>query len=149
MTERSILKKRGDMPCCILRPAMVGCSMREPFAGWVDTIAAMGAPMFFGGIGVYGYALTPKGEGQDATDVVTVDQCCNAILIATANCAFHPEKLHIYNHSSSHVNPMSMKVYCDEVNKFYKYNPSDMQAMKPGIGLSRSRENRNFSISMT
>jgi len=73
MTERSILKKRGDMPCCILRPAMVGCSMKEPFAGWVDTIAAMGAPMFFGGIGVYGYALTPRGNGQDAIDVVTVD----------------------------------------------------------------------------
>jgi hypothetical protein len=73
MTERSILKKRGDMPCCILRPAMVGCSMKEPFPGWVDTIAAMGAPMFFGGIGVYGYALTPRGNGQDAIDVVTVD----------------------------------------------------------------------------
>ena len=73
MTERSILKKRGTLPCCILRPAMTGCSLREPMAGWVDTIQAMGAPLFFGGIGLYGYTLSNNGDGREVVDLVAVD----------------------------------------------------------------------------
>lgn len=83
---------------------MVGASLKEPFVGWTDTISALGGPIFFGGIGVYNYQV---GYGKEFIDLVAVDQCCNAILIATCHCASHPETLHIYNHSSSHVNPLT------------------------------------------
>lgn len=138
MTERSILKKKGTLPCCILRPAMTGCAIKEPVVGWVDTIAAMGAPLFFGGIGIYGYALSATGNGKEVIDIVAVDQCSNSILLATCYCAANPEKLHIFNHTSSNSNPMTLKTYCDNVNKFYKYHPHDMQALKPGIQLAKT-----------
>ena len=98
MAERSILQKRGNMPCCIVRPAMVGASFREPFEGWTDTVSPLGGPYFFSGIGVYNYLV---GYGKENTDLVAVDQCCNHILIATAHCSYHPETLHVYNHSST------------------------------------------------
>jgi hypothetical protein len=50
-----MLKKRGNLPACILRPAMTGSSVREPFAGWVDTTSAIGGPIFFAGLGIYNY----------------------------------------------------------------------------------------------
>ena len=126
MTERSILKKKGTLPCCILRPAMTGCSRKEPMEGWVDTIAAMGAPLFFGGIGLYGYALSAKGNGSEIVDIVAVDQCSNSILLSTCYTAFNPSTLHIFNHTSSNVNPMPLKVYCDNVNKYYRYYPHEL-----------------------
>jgi len=104
MAERSILKKRGNLPTCIVRPAMVGPSVKEPFVGWTDTISALSGPIYAGAIGVYNYQV---GYGKENVDLVAVDQCCNHILIATTHCAFHPEELHVYNHSSTDVNPIT------------------------------------------
>lgn len=48
-------KKVGNMPSCIVRPSMVGPSVSEPYEGWIDTLAAVGGPIFFGGLGVFNY----------------------------------------------------------------------------------------------
>ena len=105
LTEKSILKKRGTLPTCIVRPAMVGSSIREPFAGWTDTLAAVGAPVFFGGIGVYSYML---GHGKEIVCLVPVDYCVNSILICTVHAAFNKEQVNVYNHSSSGIsNPVT------------------------------------------
>jgi alcohol-forming fatty acyl-CoA reductase len=53
--ERSMNKKVGNMPACIVRPSMVGPSVSEPYEGWIDTLAAVGGPIFFGGLGVFNY----------------------------------------------------------------------------------------------
>lgn len=84
MAERSILKKKGSLPCCIVRPAMVGAAIKEPFVGWTDTISALGGPIFFGGIGIYNYQV---GWGKEHIDLVAVDQCVNTILVTTCHCA--------------------------------------------------------------
>jgi len=98
LTEKSILKKRGTLPMCIVRPAMVGASMAEPFPGWTDTLAAVGAPILFGGIGIYNYMVAKE---TNTICLVPVDYCINSILICTVHAAFNSEKLHVYNHSSS------------------------------------------------
>ena len=104
MFERSMLKKRGTLPCCIVRPAMVGASLKEPYEGWTDTTSALGGLMLFGGLGIYNYQV---GYGKESVGLVAVDQCCNAILIGTAYCSYYPETCHIYNHCTSAVNPLS------------------------------------------
>jgi hypothetical protein len=83
LAERSMLKRRGNIPMCFVRPAMVGAALKEPFVGWTDTISALGGPIFFGGIGIYKYQT---GYGETNIDLVAVDQCCNHIIIATAHC---------------------------------------------------------------
>ena len=46
-----------NLPCCIVRPSMVGPSYKQPFPGWVDTLAAVGGVIFFGGLGIMTYTL--------------------------------------------------------------------------------------------
>jgi hypothetical protein len=104
MAERSMLKKKGSLPMCIVRPAIVGAAIKEPFVGWTDTISALGAPIFFGGIGIYNYQV---GHGKEHIDVVAVDQCVNTILLTTCYCAHNPSKLHVFNHSSTFTNPLT------------------------------------------
>jgi len=49
---------------------MIGAALKEPVAGWTDTISALGGPIFFGGIGVYSYQV---GYGKENVDLVAVD----------------------------------------------------------------------------
>ena len=108
LAEKTILKRRGTLPTCIVRPSMVGATNKEPFVGWTDTLSAIGAPLTFGGIGIYKYQI---GNGESNIDPCAVDQCINHILIATCHCAFNPHELHIYNHTSTYINPLSQKIY--------------------------------------
>ena len=96
------------MPCCIVRPASIGASLSEPFPGWTDTTSALGGPMLFGGLGIHKYMY---GNPNGSMDEVAVDQCSNHIILATAHCSFHPDELHIYNHASSNINPLSQKKF--------------------------------------
>ena len=145
MTERSILKKKGTLPCCIVRPSMTGCSWKEPMRGWVDSISAMGAPIFFYGI-LFGYALSAKGDGSELVDVVAVDQCSNSILLATCYTAMNPSTLHVFNHTSSDINPMTLKTFCDGVNQFYKYYPHELQVLTPGVQLAKTPRQRDMLL---
>ena len=94
-------KKYGDLPCCIVRPSMVGPSVKEPYEGWIDTLAAVGAYIYFGGLGIFNYQL---GTGDQVYDMTAVDQVVNHIIVATAHCSKFSEKMHVYNHSSTTVN---------------------------------------------
>ena len=122
LTEKSIYQRRGSMPCCIVRPASVGASLSEPFAGWTDTTSALGGQIYFGGLGIYKYMV---GNPNLVLDEVAVDLCINHILIATCHCSHFPEKLHVYNHSSSTQNPLTVKRFMTAINKFNKYYPYD------------------------
>ena len=57
MFERYLLKNKGDLPAVIFRPSMIGAAYKEPVPGWVDNINALGAPFFFGGLGVFNYVV--------------------------------------------------------------------------------------------
>ena len=120
--ERTMNKKVGNMPSCIVRPSMVGPSVSEPYEGWIDTLAAVGGPIFFGGLGVFNYQL---GTGKQVFDMTAVDQVVNHIIVATAHCSIFSDKMHIFNHSSTTVNAPDQILYNDSMNKFYKYHPFD------------------------
>lgn len=40
------------MSLTILRPTIVGCSLRDPFPGWIDNMIGSSAMYFFSGIGL-------------------------------------------------------------------------------------------------
>jgi nucleoside-diphosphate-sugar epimerase len=125
LSERSILKKRGDIPCCIIRPSMIGSALSEPLKGWNDSVAATAVPILFGGLGLYGDFLSASGTGQEILDITAVDQCVNSIIIATCHCASHPEKLHVYNHCSSQINPLSREMFRMGIINYFKHYPFD------------------------
>ncbi len=70
LAEKTILKRRGTLPTCIVRPSMVGATNKEPFVGWTDSLSAIGAPLTFGGIGIYKYQI---GNGESNIDPCAVD----------------------------------------------------------------------------
>lgn len=45
-------KRRGNLPMCIVRPAIINTSYQEPFPGWLDSIAAAAAMFLFVGLGI-------------------------------------------------------------------------------------------------
>ncbi len=42
LSERSLQKHRGNIPVCILRPAIIYAAYSEPLPGWTDSLAAGG-----------------------------------------------------------------------------------------------------------
>lgn len=48
-----LLKLRPpNMPITIVRPSIVGASLRDPYPGWIDSLVASAAIFFFSGIGL-------------------------------------------------------------------------------------------------
>lgn len=74
MGERLLEKHRGDLPTFIIRPAIVGCSYREPCPGWVDSVSAAGAIIFFLGLGVIRDGI---GDYTKIGDLIPVDYVAN------------------------------------------------------------------------
>lgn len=40
------------MPLTILRPSIIGASLKDPVPGWIDSLVASAAIYFFSGIGL-------------------------------------------------------------------------------------------------
>lgn len=144
MFERSMQHHRGNLPACIIRPSMIGCSLKEPYVGWVDSISAIGAPCFISGLGLFNYQV---GNGSEIIDVVAVDQVCNSILLASTNCSTDKSQLHIYNHTSSLANPFCARQLQDSLNHFNQFYPYDKQVMKPYL-MFVSRLTRSIKLKL-
>lgn len=52
LTENLMQELGKDLPLCILRPTCIGGSWKEPVAGWVDTVSAVGAFNLALGLGI-------------------------------------------------------------------------------------------------
>lgn len=101
LCERIMQKRRGDLPMCIIRPAIINTSYSEPFPGWLDSIAAAAAMFLFVGLGI---VKEIKGNSNSIGDTIPVDVVSANIIVATA---FNIKKngLPIYHVGSSDRNP--------------------------------------------
>lgn len=79
ISEHILSLRRGNMPLFFVRPTIVGATMKEPFPGWVDSVAAVGAVILYVGVGVVHYI---KGQGSVVADIVPCDHVANALIIA-------------------------------------------------------------------
>mmetsp|Transcript_12798 Transcript_12798/g.12709 ORF Transcript_12798/g.12709 Transcript_12798/m.12709 type:complete len:111 (+) Transcript_12798:570-902(+) len=80
-SERSMRNHRGNVPVTILRPSIIMSSKKEPYPGWIDSIAAAGGLTTMVGFGVINY-LDMMNNAR--ADVIPVDYVSNAIIICTA-----------------------------------------------------------------
>ena len=81
LAEKSIMKNRGPVNVCIVRPAIIASSLKEPFPGWTESLSAAGGVTLLTGIGVLNYL---RARGDNMFDVIPVDICTNHIIVATA-----------------------------------------------------------------
>jgi len=88
---------------CIVRPAIINSSYKEPFPGWLDSIAAAAAMYLFVGLGII---KEIKGSTNSIGDTVPVDLVVANIIVATA---FNLRKndMPIYHVGSSDRNPIT------------------------------------------
>ena len=122
-------KRRGDLPMCIIRPAIINSSYAEPFPGWLDSIAAAAAMFMFVGLGIIKQV---RGQRNNIGDTVPVDLVVNNIIVATA---FNSRKngMPIYHVGSSDRNPVTWKKAQDVVTQFWNSNPSGSRVGKSEV----------------
>ena len=75
MAEQILERRKGSVPLVIIRPAIIGCSLREPMPGWVDALTAAGGVFLTSGLGLL---REMQVDGACITDIVPVDYVVNA-----------------------------------------------------------------------
>jgi len=103
LCERIMKKRRGDLPMCIVRPAIINTSYLEPFPGWLDSIAAAAAMFLFVGLGI---VREVSGDKNKIGDMIPVDIVVANIIVASAKNFDRSDSLPIYHVGSSDRNPI-------------------------------------------
>lgn len=121
--------RRGDLTVSIIRPAIINTSYREPFPGWLDSIAAAAAYFMFVGLGII------KEIHEDPNrigDTIPVDIVVANILVASAyNTKSH--KLSVYNVGSSDRNPLIWKDAQQIIQDYWNSNISPNRISKSKV----------------
>ncbi|XP_052889528.1 fatty acyl-CoA reductase wat-like [Anopheles moucheti] len=77
--ESLIQQQFSDLPIGIFRPPIVLSTYREPFAGWTDNLNGPAGLCLWT---VKGYVRVIHGDGRKKANLVPVDYCVNAMLVA-------------------------------------------------------------------
>ncbi|KAF9424208.1 hypothetical protein HW555_000601 [Spodoptera exigua] len=101
-----------DLPICVVRPAVVTCTIREPAPGWVDKSCIYGASGYMYAVGL-GVSHVAYGNHSNQLDLVPVDYVNNTILAAAwetarlKSSAPEENEIKIYVVSSRSRNPVT------------------------------------------
>jgi len=77
MAEQILERRKGNVPLAILRPAIIGCSLREPMPGWVDALTAAGGLYLTGGLGILRELYC---NPSNISDLIPVDYVVNTAI---------------------------------------------------------------------
>ncbi len=117
LTERLMLRERGDLPLIILRPAIIESSNREPSPGWIQG-SRMADPIIMAF--AKGVLREFPGDPESLIDIVPVDHVVNAILAAGAQ---RPEEPEVFQVASGERNPLRYRELYDHVREYFVQNP--------------------------
>jgi fatty acyl-CoA reductase len=81
MAEKTLLKRKGDLPVVLFRPAIIASSAEEPFPGWTDSLSAAGGITLMSGLGFINFVNI---KGDTMFDIIPVDIVTNGIIVSTA-----------------------------------------------------------------
>ncbi len=122
--ERVLMTERGDVPACIVRPAIIESGLHEPEPGWIDGLR-MADPLF----AAFGKgALRELPAESDATvDFIPVDHVVHAMLAAHASLIAAPpgprEDPPVYHVATSGANPLVFKRLVDLARSYFIEHP--------------------------
>eukprot|EP01059_Diplonema_ambulator_P002699 TRINITY_DN12346_c0_g1_i1.p1 TRINITY_DN12346_c0_g1~~TRINITY_DN12346_c0_g1_i1.p1 ORF type:complete len:575 (+),score=245.63 TRINITY_DN12346_c0_g1_i1:62-1726(+) len=84
MSEHLLDAYRGTVPMAIVRPAIIGSALEEPFPGWVDTLSASGALFLTSGFGI---VQEVHANSACKADIIPVDYVVRGTLLTAAKIA--------------------------------------------------------------
>ena len=138
--------KRLQLPMCIVRPSIIGASLREPVPGWIDTLSAAAAVFTAGSLGMLN--LLP-GNPNGVGDIIPVDLVvnhmllrCSEVLSRAIPCGKDSKGVHhmpISHCATSTMNPVKWRS-CEVVKESFVYDNSIHQRGKISY---RMLENQN------
>ena len=77
LTEHLLVKRRGTLPVCLIRPSIVTPALWEPVPGWVENVSGLGAVMMAAQLGL---VKSMFGRSDTVGDIVPVDYVINVIM---------------------------------------------------------------------
>eukprot|EP00026_Physarum_polycephalum_P000213 Phypoly_transcript_00213.p1 GENE.Phypoly_transcript_00213~~Phypoly_transcript_00213.p1 ORF type:complete len:1213 (+),score=186.63 Phypoly_transcript_00213:2250-5888(+) len=101
ISEHILSLRRGNMPLYFVRPTIVGATLKEPFPGWVDSVAAVGAVILYVGVGVVHFI---KGKSSVEADIIPCDHVANVLIVAAPLVAGQ-DRLRICHVGTTTTNP--------------------------------------------
>lgn len=136
LSEKNLMKNRGNVRVVIHRPSIIASSISEPFVGWTDSMSAAGGLTYLSGLGLLKFMAT---AGKNKFDVIPADIVSNSILISAANSAVFDLPFEVYNCGSSAQNPLSMKDYVLIQTKNLQYLRFKDAVRAPGVTMTDNK----------
>ncbi|KAL7976329.1 hypothetical protein Chor_002548, partial [Crotalus horridus] len=136
LTEHLIQQEKGDLNVAIIRPSIVGASLKEPFPGWIDNFNNISG--CFVAI-AKGILQTIKCNPAAIADIIPVDVAINLTITAGWYTAVHrPKSPLIYNCTSGSLNPLSWGEVELHLKNAYEKNPLEKPFRIPNSSMTSS-----------
>ena len=121
LSERMLMKNRGNLPVVIVRPSIIQGNYDDPFMGWTDTIAASGFQMMMVALGLLHFTHTKK---DTVLDLIPCDFVSNQIIVQTVYTAVREgTNLNVVHVCTSDKNPLNMLRMKAVVFDYLRHNP--------------------------
>ncbi|XP_048269751.1 fatty acyl-CoA reductase 1-like [Bombus terrestris] len=99
LAEQIVASRCRDLPVAIVRPSIIGASLKEPCPGWIQGISAFTGILL---LASRGCATAIRGRKDARSDVVPVDFIVDAIISIAWHVTLHSEhEVKVYNCTSS------------------------------------------------
>lgn len=106
LAERTLKKRRGNLPCTILRPSIICACKNEPFQGWIDSPAAAGGFVLGYETGIVHFVFA---DAWAKLDIIPCDYVTNNIIVQTAVTGMQAKpQLNIVHAATSAKNPITI-----------------------------------------
>ncbi|XP_050598531.1 fatty acyl-CoA reductase 1-like isoform X2 [Bombus affinis] len=99
LAEQIVASRCRDLPVAIVRPSIIGASLKEPCPGWIQGTSALTGILL---LASRGCATAIRGRKDARLDVVPVDFIVDAIISIAWHVTLHSEhEVKVYNCTSS------------------------------------------------
>eukprot|EP00742_Colponemidia_sp_Colp-10_P010413 GILJ01011431.1.p1 GENE.GILJ01011431.1~~GILJ01011431.1.p1 ORF type:complete len:1177 (+),score=214.25 GILJ01011431.1:40-3570(+) len=133
--ETMLQKYKGHLPVSIVRPAIIGATYKEPFAGWTDVVTAAGAIFMTCGVGLLRVAW---GDNEVIGDQIPADYVADLIIVAGAFCR-PTNEIRVYHCGSSSRNPIKWGEARVLALQYWRAHPPEKRLGKARTTLYKSQ----------
>jgi len=127
------------LPIYMIRPAIIGASLEEPFPGWTDSIGLAGGLYLLAGLGLL---REIPGDPNNIGDIVPVDMVVNQMLASIPYTFQHAKQsksnLFINHCATSSVNPVVWREVMEYLSAYWKRSPYESRIANPSIRMIKS-----------
>ena len=119
LAERTLKKRRGNLPVTILRPSIISACINEPLKGWIDSPAASGGIVLGYETGILHLVYAKK---DAKLDIIPCDIVTNNIIAQTAVTAMQPTpSLNVIHAACTARNPTTISEVWNQISLYANY----------------------------